>query len=36
VRESLGRDVAAFRCLFLRLGLAVDLPAADRRDPEVT
>ncbi len=25
VRESLGREVAAFRCLFLRLGLAVDL-----------
>ena len=26
VRESLGREVEAFRCLFLRLGLAVDLP----------
>ncbi len=25
VRESLGREVATFRCVFLRLGLAVDL-----------
>ncbi len=29
VRESMGREVAAFRCIFLRLGLAVDLPAAN-------
>jgi ATP-dependent helicase/nuclease subunit A len=28
VRESLGRDVAAFRCVFLRLGMAIDLPSA--------
>ncbi|MBI3607322.1 MAG: UvrD-helicase domain-containing protein [Nitrospirae bacterium] len=28
VRESVGREVAVFRCIFLRLGLAVDLSAS--------
>jgi len=29
VHESVGREVAVFRCIFLRLGLAVDLPASN-------